>query len=82
MYSKQLKDTNTITWHNLHFLLEHHCKETLSTIENIIVDQRYESDHRSLEEFKQEVIATVKTIQAMETVVKHHRFTNRLQKGA
>ena len=78
MYSTQLKDTNTITWHNLHFLLEHHCEETLSTIEHIIIDQKYENDHKSLEEFKQEVIATVKTIRAMETVVKHHRFIGKI----
>jgi len=75
MYSKQLKETNTITWHNLHFLLEHHCNETLTTIEKIIVEQEaYSTDKRSMQEFKTEVMATIKTIKAIETVVNHHRI--------
>lgn len=79
MYSTQIKDTNTITWHNLHFLLEHHCNETLSTIEKIIVEQKYDDNKQSLQDFKKEVIATIKTIRAMETVVKHHRFIGKLK---
>jgi len=49
MYSKQLKETNTITWHNL-------------------------QDKRSMQEFKTEVMATIKTIKAIETVVNYHRI--------
>ena len=74
MYSTQLKDTNTITWHNLHFLLEHHCNETLSIVEKIIVEQQYDGSREEMHDFKQEVIATIKTLKAMETVVRHHRF--------
>ena len=75
MYSTQLKDTNTITWHNLHFLLEHHCNETLTTIEKIIIEQEaFSNDRKSLQEFKSEVMSTIKTIKAMESVIKHHRF--------
>ena len=54
MYSTQLKDTNLITWHNLHFLLEHHCNETLSAIEKIIVEQKYDDDKQSLQDFKKQ----------------------------
>ena len=74
MYSTQLKDTNTITWHNLHFLLEHHCNETLSTIEKIIVEQEYDEDKQSLQDFKKEIIGTIKTIEGIKTVVNHHRL--------
>ena len=74
MYSTQIKDTTTITWHNLHFLLEHHCNETLSIVEKIIVEQQYDGSKEEMRDFKQEVIATIKTLKAMETVVRHHRF--------
>ena len=72
MYSTQIKDITTVTWHNLHFLLERHCNETLSTIEKIIVDQKYENNKKSLQDFKNEIIGTIKTIEGIKTVVNHH----------
>ena len=73
MYSTKIKDTTTITWHNLHFLLEYYCQDTLSTIEKIIVDQEYDDDRQSLQDFKKEIISTIKTIKGIKTVVNHHR---------
>ncbi len=78
MYSTKLKEINTVTWHNLHFLLEHHCNETLSTIEKIMAERETcSSDEASLHDYKKEVIATIKTIQAIGTVVNHNRISQK-----
>ena len=77
MYHKQIKDINTITWHNLHFILEYYTGEVLSLLDQII--QEGEGDRpktltrATAKETKAEVIATVKTLKAMHTVINHHR---------
>ena len=74
MYSTQIKDITTITWHNLHFILEYYSTEILSQVGKIITKQEANSnDRRTLLEMKSEVIATVKTLKAMHTVIEHHR---------
>ena len=74
MYSTQIKNINTITWHNLHFLLEHYSTEILSLVGSIITEQENAvDDERTLKEMKTEVIATVKTLKAMHTVIEHYR---------
>ncbi|MEA3455069.1 MAG: hypothetical protein U9R26_01050 [Campylobacterota bacterium] len=82
MYSKQIQDINTITWHNLHFILEHYTTEVLSAIEKIIQDGESGIEAESkLLDTKSEVIATVKTLKAMHTVIKHHRAITNLTTG-
>ena len=74
MYSTQIKDTTTITWHNLHFLLEHYTEEILSQVNRVITEREaYIDDERTLIEIKNEVIATVKTLKAIHTVIEHYR---------
>ena len=86
MYSTQIKDITTITWHNLHFILEYYSTEILSQVGKIITEQEANSnDRRTLLEMKSEVIATVKTLKAMHTVIEHHRAitaSTQMQKGA
>jgi hypothetical protein len=86
MYSTQIKDITTITWHNLHFILEYYSTEILSQVGKIITEQEANSnDRRTLLEMKSEVIATVKTLKAMHTVIEHHRTitaSTQMQKGA
>ena len=72
MYDTHIKDVTTITWHNLHFLLEYYTTEILSSVESVTVESK-ERDKASLVEIKSEVIATVKTLKAMHTVVEHYR---------
>jgi len=82
MYSKQIQDINTITWHNLHFILEHYTTEVLSAIEKIIQDGESDIEaETTLLETKSEVIATVKTLKAMHTVINHHRAISNLSAG-
>ena len=85
MYSTQIKDITTITWHNLHFILEHYTTEILSQVGKIITEQEANSnDSRTLFEMKSEVIATVKTLKAMHTVIEHHHAitaSTPMQKG-
>ena len=83
MYSTQIKDITTATWHNLHFLIEHYSTEILSLVGRIITEQENAvDDERTLKEMKTEVIATVKTLKAMHTVVEHYRaITITPQKG-
>ncbi len=76
MYDTKIKDITTITWHNLHFLLEYYSTEVLSTVEAIILEGESKTgikDIQTLTEIKTEVIATVKTLKAMHTVVEHYR---------
>ncbi len=74
MYSTQIKDITTITWHNLHFILEHYTTEILSQVGKVITEQEANSnDKRTLLEIKSEVIATVKTLKAIHTIIEHHR---------
>ena len=81
MYNTKIKDITTITWHNLHFLLEYYSTEILSTVEAIILEGEKKAsgdtakgkDIQTLQEIKTEVIATVKTLRAMHTVVEHYR---------
>ena len=83
MYSTKIKDINTITWHNLHFLLEHYSREILSIVEGVILEGEAKSkneDIQTLTDIKYEVIATVKTLKAMHTVVTHHWDITSLQK--
>ena len=75
MYSTQIKDITTVTWHNLHFILEHYSMEALSILEKII--QEGEENHQELptaKETKREVISIVKTLKAIHTVLTHHRY--------
>ena len=82
MYSKQIQDINTISWHNLHFILEYYTTEVLSAIEKIIQDGEAGSKEEvSLLETKSEVIVTVKTLKAMHTVINHHRAITNLSIG-
>ena len=82
MYSTQIKDTTTITWHNLHFLLEHYTTEILSQVGRVITEREaYIDDERTLIEMKAEVIATVKTLKAMHTVIEHYRTIENTYKG-
>ncbi len=78
MYKNQIKDINTITWHNLHFILEHYSNEILSIVTEIIEDgenrDTHKRDEQTLLSIKSEVITTVKTLKAMHTVVNHHRM--------
>ncbi len=81
MYKNQIKDINTITWHNLHFILENYTNEILSTVEEIIVEGESgdrKSDRHTLLEIKSEVIATVKTLKAMHTVLTLHRMLTKV----
>ena len=83
MYNTKIKDITTITWHNLHFLLEYYSTEILSIVEAVILEGENKSnreDIQTLREIKTEVIATVKTLKAMHTVVNHHRNITSLQK--
>ena len=83
MYDTRIKDVTTITWHNLHFLLEYYSTEILSIVEAVILEGENKSnreDIQTLREIKTEVIATVKTLKAMHTVVNHHRNITSLQK--
>ncbi len=74
MYSTQIKDITTITWHNLHFILEHYTTEILSQVGKVITEQEANSKNKcTLQEMRSEVIATVKTLKAMHTVIEHHR---------
>ncbi len=78
MYQKQIKDLNTVTWHNLHFILEHYANETLTVLEQIIAqaesgDMEVCIDPKTALEIKSEVVATVNTLKAMHTVANHHR---------
>ena len=74
MYTTQIKDTTIITWHNLHFLLEHYTNEILAIVSKTLAEQKHpKEDTRTLAEMKSEVIATVKTLKAMHTVIEHHR---------
>ncbi len=76
MYATQIKDINTITWHNMHFILEHYTNEILSIVGEIIVEgesKAKDEERQNLLEIKSEVIATVKTLKAMHTVISHHR---------
>ena len=85
MYSTQIKDITTVTWHNLHFILEYYTNEILTTIEKIIVegeknlcqDDETFSNKKILLDTKEEVISTVKTLKAMHTVIEHHRRIKR-----
>lgn len=76
---QQIVDINTITWHNLHFILEYYATEVLSTIDKIIVEGEKElpesrSRNEILLQTKKEVISTVKTLKAIHTVLEHHKF--------
>jgi len=86
MYTTQIKDITTITWHNLHFILEYYSTEILSEIGKVIEEQEtHIKSRRTLLEMKSEVIATVKTLKAMHTVIEHHRTitaSTQMQKGA
>ena len=81
MYDTRIKDATTITWHNLHFLLEHYTTEVLSAVEAVIDEgeQRItgvntlDNKTQALQELRTEVVATVKTLKAIHTVVTHHR---------
>ena len=74
MYTIQIKDATTMTWHNLHFLLEHYTSEILAIVSKTLAEQKQsKEDTRTLTEMKAEVIATVKTLKAMHTVIEHHR---------
>ena len=84
MYSTQIKDITTITWHNLHFILEYYTNEILTIVSEIIIEGESKEDNedrQTLLEMKSEVIATVKTLKAMHTVVNHHRAITALTKG-
>jgi len=86
MYTTSIKDVTTITWHNLHFILEYYTAEILSQVGKVITEQETNSnDKRTLLEMKSEVIATVKTLKEMHTVIEHHRAitaSTQMQKGA
>ena len=88
---KQIIDINTITWHNLHFILEHYTGEILTILEEIIVQGENQKDNddktvditantKVLLETKAEVISTIKTLKAMHTVIEHHRAISNLRK--
>ena len=82
MYNTTIKDATTITWHNLHFLLEYYTTEILSSVNAIITEGEAETGDKEIQtltEMKNEVIATVKTLKAMHTVVTHHRNITSLQ---
>ena len=80
MYHTQIKDLQTITWHNLHFILEHYSTEVLGTLESIIADGEIRRGEVLMaKQTKQEIISTVKTLKAIHTVLTHHRFIT--QKG-
>ena len=75
MYHTQIKDLQTITWHNLHFILEHYSTEVLGTLENIIEDgETHRGEIVMAKQTKQEIISTVKTLKAIHTVLTHHRY--------
>ena len=75
MYHTQIKDLQTITWHNLHFILEHYSTEVLGTLENIIADgETHRGEIVMAKQTKQEIISTVKTLKAIHTVLTHHRY--------
>ena len=38
MYPTQIKDITTVTWHNLHFILEYYTNEILSIVNEIIIE--------------------------------------------
>jgi len=80
MYPSKIKETTTITWHNLHFLLEYYSTEILSIVEAVINEgekrtgsTEEKSEIEMLTDIKAEVIATVKRLKAMHTVVEHYR---------
>ena len=84
MYSTQIKDINTITWHNLHFILEYYSNEILSIVSEIIIEGESKvrnEERQNLLEIKSEVIATVKTLKAMHTVIEHYRTIENTYKG-
>ncbi len=75
MYHTQIKDLQTITWHNLHFILEHYSTEVLGTLESIIADGEIrKGEILFAKQTKQEIISTVKTLKAIHTVLTHHRY--------
>ena len=72
MYPTKIKDTTTITWHNLHFLLEYYSTEILSAVEAVILEGEKKTgitedknEIQILTDIKTEVIATVKTLKIM-----------------
>ena len=81
---KQIIDINTITWHNLHFILEYYTGEILTLLDQIIQEGEGDRPKRLTKatgkETKAEVISTVKTLKAMHTVIEHHRAINNLRK--
>ena len=83
MYHTQIKDLQTITWHNLHFILEHYSTEVLGMLESIIKDgETRKGEILFAKQTKQEVISTVKTLKAIHTVLEHHRYITQGSKNA
>jgi len=88
MYDTHIKDATTITWHNLHFLLEHYTSEVLSAVEAVIEERErripgvntLDNKTQALQALRDEVVATVKTLKAIHTVVTHHRNITPLHK--
>ena len=70
---QQLKEINNSTLHNMRFLLESYSNEVLAAIDQQNATQAENQDDL-LNTIRREVSSVIRTLQGIETVIKHNTY--------
>ena len=71
---EQLKEINNSTLYNMRFLLESYSNEILQALDQQATKQT-ETHEDTCNTIRRDVLSVIRTLQGIETVIKHHTYT-------